>query len=58
MNFALYHAGSRIHKISSTLSKVIGGGGGGGSGGHSTSVIHDSVKLCVIINFSFASVFL
>ena len=34
MNPALCHAGSRIHKISSTLSKVIGdGGGGGGEGG-------------------------
>ena len=35
MNPALCHAGSRIHKISSTLSKVIGdwGGGGGGGGG-------------------------
>ena len=43
------HAGSRIHKISSTLSKVIGNGGGGG--GHSSSVFY-SVKLCVMINFS------
>ena len=29
----LGHAGSWIHKISSTLSKVIGDGGGGGGGG-------------------------
>ena len=51
MNPALCHAGSRIHKISSTLSKVIGdwGGGGGGAGGHSAFY---SVKLCVLINFS------
>ena len=28
----LGHAGSRIHKISSTLSKVIGDGGGEGEG--------------------------
>ena len=27
----LGHAGYRIHKISSTLSKSIGGGGGGGA---------------------------
>ena len=40
------HAGSRIHKISSTLSKVIGDGGGG----HSNSVFY-FVKLCVMINF-------
>ena len=45
-----HHAGSRIHKISSTLSKIIGDGGGGG-GGHSASTLY-SVKLCVIINFS------
>ena len=50
MNPALCHAGSRIHKISSTLSKVIGDGGGGG-GGHSASAFY-SVKLCVMINFS------
>ena len=50
MNPALCHAGSRVHKISSTLSKVIGDGGGGG-GGHSTSAFY-SVKLCVMINFS------
>ena len=30
LNPALCHAGSRIHKISSTLSKVLGDGGGGG----------------------------
>ena len=47
MNPALCDAGSRIHKISSTLSKVIGDGGGG----HSTSAFY-SVKLCVMINFS------
>ena len=41
MNPALCHARSRFHKISSTLSKVIGDGGGGGGG----------VKLCVMINF-------
>ena len=51
MNPALCHAQSRIHKISSTLSKVIGDLGGGGGGGHSASAI-DSVKLCVMINFS------
>ena len=45
-----HHAGSRIHKISSTLSKIIGDGGGGG-GVHSASALY-SVKLCVIINFS------
>ena len=45
MNPALCHAGSRIHKISSTLSKVVG------EGGHSTSTFY-SVKLCVMINFS------
>ena len=48
---ALCHAQSRIHKISSTFSKVIGDWGGGGGGGHSASAI-DSVKLCVMINFS------
>ena len=54
----LGYAGSRIHKISSTLSKVTGDGGGGGGGrgggrggGHSNSVFY-SVKLCVMINFS------
>ena len=47
----LGHAGSRrIHKISSTLSKVIGDGGEGG-GGHSNSAFY-SVKLCVTINFT------
>ena len=53
MNPALCHAGSRIHKISSTLCKVIGdwGGGGGGGRGHSDSAFY-SVKLCVMINFS------
>ena len=50
MNPALCHAGNKIHKISSTLSKVIGDGGGGG-GGHSASAFY-SVKLCVMINFS------
>ena len=45
-----HHAGSRIHKISSTLPKIIGDWGGGG-GGHSTSALY-SVKLCVMINFS------
>ena len=50
MNPALCHAGSRIHKISSALSKVIGdGGGGGGGAGHSAVYF---VKLCVMINFS------
>ena len=38
MNLALCHAGSRIHKISSTLSKVIGDGGGGGR--HSASAFY------------------
>ena len=51
MNPALCHTGSRIHEISSTLSKVIGGGGGGGGGGHFTSAFY-SIKLCVMINFS------
>ena len=51
MNPALCHAGSRIHKISSTISKVIGDEGGGGEGGHSASAFY-FVKLCVIINFS------
>ena len=49
MNPALCDAGSRIHKISSTLSKVIGDGGGGG--GQSASTFYP-VKLCVMINFS------
>ena len=31
MNPVFYDAGSRVHKISSTLSKVIGDGGGGGA---------------------------
>ena len=51
MNPALCHAGNRIHKISSTLSKAIGDWGGGGGGGHSTSAFY-SAKLCVMINFS------
>ena len=51
MNPALCHAGSRIHKISSTLSKVIDDGGGGGGGWGSASAFY-SVKLCVMINFS------
>ena len=51
MNPALCHAGSRIHKISSTLSKIIGDWGGGGGGGHSASAFY-SVKLCLMINFS------
>ena len=51
MNPALCHAGSRTHKISSTLSKVISDGDGGGGRGHSTSAFY-SVKLCVMINFS------
>ena len=45
MNPALCHAGSRIHKISSTLSKVIG------DGGDSAPNLY-FVKLCVMINFS------
>ena len=48
MNRDLCDAGSRIHKISSTFSKVIGDGG---EGGHSASVFY-SVKLCVMISFS------
>ena len=47
MNPALCHAESRIHKISSALSKVIGDWGGG----HSDSAFY-SVKFCVMINFS------
>ena len=50
MNPALCDAGSRILKILSTLSKVIGDWGGGG-GGHSAFAFY-SVKLCVMINFS------
>ena len=46
MNLGLCHAGSRIHNILSTLSKVIGDRGGGGGGGG-----FYSVKLCVMINF-------
>ena len=38
MNPALCDAGSRIHKLSSTLSKVIGDGGGGGGGGSTLSL--------------------
>ena len=45
----LGHAGSRIHNISSGLSKVICDGGRGG--GHFNSTFY-SVKLCVMINFS------
>ena len=48
MNPALSHSGSRIHKISSSLSNVIGDWGGGGQ---SASAFY-SVKLCVMINFS------
>ena len=51
MNPALCHAGSKIHKISSTLSKVTGDEGGGGGGEHSASAFY-FVKLCVMINFS------
>ena len=47
MNPALCDAGSRIHKILSTLSKVIGDWWGG----HSAFAFY-SVKLCVMINFS------
>ena len=48
MNPGLCHAESRIHKISSTLSKVIGDWGGGGGG---RVLAFYSVKLCVMINF-------
>ena len=44
MNPALCDAGKRIHKISSTLSKVTG------DGGHSASSFY-SAKLCFMINF-------
>ena len=47
MNPALCDAGSRIHKISSTLSKVIGDWGRGNS-----AFAFYSVKLFVMINFS------
>ena len=47
MNRTPCDGGSRIHKISSTLSKVIGDGGGG----HYASAFY-SVKLCVMIKFS------
>ena len=50
MNPARCHAGSRIHKISSTLSKVIGDGGRGGNSASASAFY--SVKLCVMINFS------
>ena len=49
MNPALCHARSRIHKISSTLSKVIGDGGGGG-GALCLRLLF--CKLCAMINFS------
>ena len=52
MNPALCHAGSRIHKVLSTVSKVIGDWGGGGGGGHSTSVFYSVVYLCAMISFS------
>ena len=45
MNPALCDAGSRIHKISSTLSKVMGGGGG-------TPPPPFILQNCVMINFS------
>ena len=51
MNPALCDAGNRIHKILSTLSKVIGDWGGGGGGGITAFAFY-SVKLCVMINFS------
>ena len=34
-----HHAGSRIHKISSTRSKIIGDGGGGGGGPQSVRLL-------------------
>ena len=44
MNPALCHAGSRIHKVLSTLAKVIGDwGGGGGRGEHSTSAFYSVI---------------
>ena len=48
MNPALCHAGSKIHKVLSTLSKVIGDWGGG----HFTSVFYSVIYLCAMINFS------
>ena len=51
MNPALSHAGSRIHKISSTLSKVIsdwGGGVEGGGGGG--AAIHLRLLFCKIVS--------
>ena len=50
MNPTLCHAGSRIHKISSTLSKVIGDEGGGEGGTLLPPFI--LFQLCVTINFS------
>ena len=50
MNHALCHTGSRIHKISSIFSNVIGDGGGGGGGRGDSSTAFYSVKLCVMIN--------
>ena len=51
MNPVLCYAGSRIHKILSTLSKVLVIEGGGGGHSASASAFY-SAKLCVMINFS------
>ena len=51
MNPALCDAGSRIHKMPSALSKVIGYWGGERGVKHSASAFY-SVKLCVMVNFS------
>ena len=47
MNPALCDAGSRIHKISSTLSKVTGDGEGGGGGGAGALRLH--LLFCKIV---------
>ena len=49
MNPALCHAGSRIHKILSTLSKVIGDWGGGGTPPLPFILLYN---LCAMFNFS------
>ena len=46
MNHALCHTRSRIHKISSFFSNVIGGGGGGGEGRR--GLLH-SLLFCKIV---------
>ena len=52
MSHALCHTGSRIHRISSIFSNVIGDGGGGKGEGGDSSTPFNSVKLCVMINLT------